>query len=59
MNWDEKSTAILEVEYGSRLLLTTLEGGEYDGDISVTNDITQLVIAIWDRELDRDNILVT
>ena len=60
----------IEVNYGSCLLQTALAGGAFEGDITVTNDIKNLVIAIWDftgsnpeyrfwdRELNGDKILI-
>lgn len=36
------------VEYGSCVLQTPLENGQYSGNISLTNDVSELVIAIWD-----------
>jgi hypothetical protein len=51
LNICQESTGLnnsVEVDYGSCLLQMALEVGRFEGDITVTNDITKLVIAIWD-----------
>ena len=37
-----------DINYGSCVLQTPLENGEYRGTMSLTNDIRDLAIAIWD-----------
>lgn len=43
----QRTDATAEVDYGSCVLQAPLEDGIYQGTLSLTNDIRDLVIAIW------------
>jgi hypothetical protein len=44
----ERDSSRVEVDYGSCVLQAPLRNGNYEGTLSLTNDVQQLVIAVWD-----------